>query len=116
MQSENLPGCWTSLSKMPTRSRVVVPGVACRVTQRGTYRQQTFFNDEERRLSGGVKGQPDPILMQNFQAGRIASSRQPFGSTCPVFRPIIELAFRFACCRRQDNTLASEQVESRHEQ
>jgi len=35
---------------MPRRARVIVPGVAHRVTQRGNNRQQVFYSVEDRRL------------------------------------------------------------------
>ena len=39
-----------ALSVVPRRARIVVPGLAHHVTQRGNYRQQVFFTDVDRRF------------------------------------------------------------------
>jgi putative transposase len=35
---------------LPTKARIVIPEVACHITQRGNYRQKTFFDEEGRRF------------------------------------------------------------------
>jgi hypothetical protein len=47
-------------------ARVIVPGVADHVTQRGNHRQQVFYSDEDRRLYRPLNGPEEVIKMRTL--------------------------------------------------